>query len=79
MRAQFLILVGDLCVGAGLAGLEVELETADGVLRSGVPAMSGARQGDDEIDDTGYASSFRVAGDAMALESIVACRVRSPA
>lgn len=77
-HAQFLILVGDLCVGAGLAGLEVELETAHGDCVLGIPGVLGRPRWGADAEGIGYEREFRLDGAVVSLESIVGCRVRFP-
>jgi hypothetical protein len=77
-HAQFLIAVGDLCAAAALAGLEVEACTADGGRALGVPGSLRHTNGAEQIDDSGYARTFRIDGHLVNLDEIVECSVRAP-
>ena len=76
-RSQFLILFGDLCRAAGLAGFAVTVHLDDGTTRSGVPAVAAA-YGPDAVDDTGLAAHVTVGLSTVDLRSVRACSVRSP-
>jgi len=77
--AQFLIAVGDLCVAAALAGLDVEARTADGKRTVGVPGLVRHSDGNEQVDDSGYARTFRIDEHIMHLDEIVECTLRAPA
>ena len=77
-RSQFLIAVGDLCAVATLASLDIEVCTADGTLVRGIPGVLRSAQGEAQVDDTGYARTFRIAARIVNLEEIVGCRITSP-
>jgi hypothetical protein len=76
--AQFLIAVGDLCVAAALAGLDIEARTTDGVRTVGVPGPLSHADGDKQFDEGGYDRTFRIDDRVMNLEEIVECTVRAP-
>jgi hypothetical protein len=76
--AQFLIAVGDLCVAAALAGLDIEARTTDGTRTVGVPGPLRHAEGDEEFDEAGYAWTLRIDDRVMSLEEIVECTVRAP-
>ena len=59
-HAQFLIIVGDACLAASLAGLPVDLQLVDGTEHTGVPSCLSPTEGDNEFDGTGYAPSFLI-------------------
>ena len=77
-RSQFLIAVGDLCSVATLASLDVEVCTADGSRIRGVPGVLRSAQGEAQVDDTGYARTFRIEARIVNLEEIVGCGISSP-
>jgi hypothetical protein len=65
-RAQYIITVGDLCVAASLAKLEIEVVTNRGDEHSG------------EADDSGYERMFRIDSSVINLEEIVECTILAP-
>jgi hypothetical protein len=75
--AEFLITVGGMCDAAQRAGLGVVVETEAGTQVTGVPMMraAGAR---DELNDTGYARTFRVDDAQVNLDEVVSCTIRAP-
>jgi hypothetical protein len=75
--AQYLIAIGDVCSAAERASLEVSLVTAAGTTVVGVPYPHEATRGN-ELDDTGYARTFRVNDALVNLDEIVALTVRAP-
>lgn len=77
-HSQFLIIVGDACLAASLAGLEVDIELADGGRLSGIPSDVTPVQSEHAARDTGYADVFRIQDRAVALDAIVRCSVRAP-
>ena len=77
-RSQFLIAVGDLCSVATLASLDVEVSTADGVRVRGIPGILRAARGEAQVDDTGYARTFRIGARIVNLDEIVGCSICSP-
>ena len=76
-HAQFLIIVGDACLAASLAGLPVDLQLADGTQHTGVPSCLSPTEGDNEFDGTGYAPGFLIGGDPVRLDAVIACTVRT--
>jgi hypothetical protein len=72
-HAQFLIVVADACLGAGLGELVVEVLTIDGVRHRGVPTAVEVEQ--PEIADGG---TLRVGGRVVALEEVVQFVVQPP-
>ena len=77
-QAQFLITVADLCAAASLAALPVELVTRDGVRTGGVPGSLRRSAGAEQVDDSGYARTFRIDSRLVNLDEIVECTMRSP-
>lgn len=76
--AQFLITVGDVCAAAELAGLHVEVLVVDGSRVSGVPASLGRADRGEQINETGYARTFRINDALVNLDDILECAVRAP-
>ncbi len=77
LRAHFLILVGQLGVGARLAKLPMEIVMSDGREYSGVPVPH--QDEGDGVDDTGFARWFGIGDEVVALDEIVEVRLRSAA
>ncbi len=77
-QAQFLIAVGDLCQLAATAHLPVEIATQSGVRAVGIPGPPGLAQPGEQVDDTGYASTFRVDNAIIKLADVVECTIRAP-
>ena len=77
-RAQFLIMVGDACVAAGLASLPVQLLLRDQARVQGIPSPSAESDTSQEVDHTGYAQDLLIEGSRVSLEDVVAFEVRSP-
>jgi hypothetical protein len=77
-QAQFLILVGDVCLYAAIADLSVSVKLADGSQRSGVPTGVSPTAGRDEVDHTGYADVIEIADQEVSLRSIVECTFCQP-
>ena len=76
--AEFLITVGGMCDAAQRAGLGVVVKTQTGTQIAGVPAIRGA-DADDELDDTGYARTFRIDDALVNLDEVVSCTIQAPA
>lgn len=75
-HAQFLILLEDVCAGAELGDLRIELETTQGARIGGVP-RSASRAG--EFDHTGYDhDSVLIDTVAVALRDVVNFTVAAP-
>jgi hypothetical protein len=75
--SEFLITVGGMCDAAQRASLGVVVRTEAGMRVVGVPAIRGA-QGAAELEDTGYARTFRI-GDALVnLDEVVSCAIEAP-
>jgi hypothetical protein len=77
-RSHFLTMVGDLCSGAGVAGLEVELLLGDGQRVCGIPTVATADRSAQPVNDTGYGSPVSIDGRQIALEEIQGLSVSSP-
>ncbi len=75
---HFLTSVGDLCAAAALAQLDIEVVTGDRTRVRGVPSSPRPAEGDDEVDDTGFARTFRIANHLIAFKDIIACTIHSP-
>jgi hypothetical protein len=75
--AQFVIAIGDLCAAAERAGLSVMLTLASGQHVLGIPYVhvAGAL---DELDETGYARTFRIDAAVVNLDEIVALSIHAP-
>ena len=78
-HAQFLILIGELCLAAANGKLPVTFETTDGSRLIGIPEISTSPGGDDEVDDTGLAGTIHVDGRPMRLQDILRCTITAPA
>lgn len=76
--AHFLVMVGDACDGARLAGLPVEVTTRDGRRLCGVPSPREASTPWQEVDDTGFENELILGGAAVALDQVVELRLRRP-
>jgi hypothetical protein len=76
--AQFFLSVGRLCGDARIAGLTVHLTLVSGEAIVGVPEPPPEVQGDEELDDTGYADAVTVAGVAVALSDVVEATLAHP-
>jgi hypothetical protein len=77
-HSQFLIVVGDICAAATLAGLWVEVQTDAGARLFGTPAPIGAAYGVEEVDDTGYQQTVTIGDGTVNLDEIVQCTIRAP-
>ncbi len=75
---HFLMSVGHLCAAAALARLDIEVVTGGGTRVRGVPSSPRPAEGDDHVNDTGYARTFRIADQLIALDDITACTIHSP-
>ena len=76
--AEFLMAVGSVCVAAERANLSVVVKTSNGTQAVGVPVIRGSESGN-ELDDTGYARTFRVSEALMNLDQVVSCTIHAPA
>jgi hypothetical protein len=76
--AEFLITVGSICDAAQRAGLGVVVETETGMRVSGVPIIRPADPRN-ELNDTGYARTFRIDDALVNLDEVVSCTIRAPA
>ena len=74
-RAEFLILVGDMCVTAARARLPVELEHLCGARIRGVPTYVARACGTEEVDHTGYGYTIRIDDATINLRDITRCTV----
>ena len=77
-QGQFVISVGHLCEAAALARLDIEVVTGGQTRIRGVPSSPRPAKGDDEVDDSGFARTFRIADHLVALDDIIACTIHSP-
>ena len=77
-RAHFLTMLGDVCIGAGLASISVEFVLSDGTRVSGTPSAQVADDDTQHANDSGYASLVHVNGDAAQLEDVVELVIRTP-
>jgi hypothetical protein len=75
---HFLISVGDMCAAAALARLDIEVVTGGRMRVRGVPSSPRPVDGDDEVGDSGFARTFRIADHLIAFEDIVSCTIHSP-
>lgn len=76
--SQFLILVGDICAGAAMAGLWVEVRTSAGVGLVGTPASIAASNSGEQVDETGYEQTVYIGDGTVNLDEIVECTIRAP-
>ena len=76
--AQFMITVGDVCAAAELAGLHVEVLIVDGSRVRGVPASLGRADQGEQVDETGYARTFRIDDALVNLDDILECAIHAP-
>jgi hypothetical protein len=76
-RAQFLIIVGEVCGDARLAGLAVEVVMDDHRHVHGVPGAL-VPPGTGQLDDTGLPTELVVGDEAVPLASVTEIRVRAP-
>jgi hypothetical protein len=76
--AEFLITVGGMCDAAQRAGLGMVVETGAGARVVGVPTMRAANARN-ELNDTGYARTFRIDDAVVNLDEVVSCTIRAPA
>jgi hypothetical protein len=74
-RAEFLILVGDICLTAARARLPVELEHLHGARIRGVPTYVACGRGVDEVDHTGYGNTIRIDDATINLRDVTRCTV----
>jgi hypothetical protein len=74
-RAEFLILVGDICLSAARARLAVEVEHLDGARVGGVPTSVTPARGADEVDGTGYGNTIRINDATIHLRDVTRCTV----
>jgi len=79
-QAQFLIAVGDLCIAAGVAGLQVRVRTCDGreAIARGAPYARFRDTGAEAIDDAGFVPSFLVDDRCVDPEDVVDCTIYAP-
>lgn len=78
-RAHFLVMVGEVCGGARLAGMSVEIITRDGQLHTGVPDPRHRGDGGvQELHDTGLGVDLMVGEETVRLDAVVELRIRSP-
>jgi hypothetical protein len=78
-QSHFLVIVGDLCKSARLAGLPVEIRTESGLRVTGVPHPRDAADQPHEVDDTGWARPLVVGGQTLDLAAVSEIRIRRPA
>jgi hypothetical protein len=76
-RAQFLIIVNDVCMNAALAALPVALDTRDGTRIIGIPdaAPSGGSEANSQLE---IAGTLYIAGRPVAVDDVVGCFVHAP-
>jgi hypothetical protein len=74
-HAHFLTVVVDICLGAALGRLTIEIETVGGACISGTPTAD-TDDGGREIDSQ---STVHVGAHELRLGDIAACRVHAPA
>lgn len=74
-RAEFLILVGDICLTAARARLPVELEHLYGARTRGVPTYVNPARGAEEVGHTGYGNTIRIDDATINLRDITRCTV----
>jgi hypothetical protein len=74
-RAEFLILVGDVCLAAISAQLVVELGLRDGRDVTGVPTRVTPTSGQDEFDSTGYTRTVSINDHEVALPEVIRCAI----
>lgn len=77
-RAHFLTMLGDACVGAGLASIPVEVLLRDGRRIVGTPSPQLADDGSAPVDEIGYANLLLIDGVSTQLEDVVEFVVRAP-
>ena len=72
--AQFLLAVGELCMTAELARLDIEVLTAGGLRATGVPNAMDHRYGYGDEDPR----AFQIDDHAINLDEIRECALRAP-
>ena len=77
-HAEFLIAVGGMCDAAQRARLGVVVRTEAGLQVAGVPVIRAANRGN-ELDETGYARTFRIDDALINLDEVVSCTIHAPA
>jgi len=75
--AEFLITVGTMCDAAQRASLGVVVRTEAGMRVAGVPVIRAA-DGANELDETGYARTFRIDDALVNLDEVVSCTIEAP-
>jgi hypothetical protein len=76
---HYLVIVGDVCNAARLAGLQVRVMTRDGRSVIGVPeAEEAPSDSPREVDDTGYTNDLVVGGARVALDQVAEVRLAAP-
>jgi hypothetical protein len=69
---HYYVMVGQLIDNALIGGVVIRLTMSDGTVVEGVPAEPGANPTDvaEELDDTGYARRFSIAGADVDLAEV---------
>ncbi len=70
-RAHFLTMLGDACMAAGVAGLNVEVLLRDGERANGRPSPRACRDEVNQADQTGYSRELLIDGRTVQLEDVV--------
>ena len=78
-RAQFLMAVVDGCLGAALAGLEVDVGIDNGAMVSGRPSAPLPADEIEGLDDIGYCRIVQIGGRDVDLRAVVSITIHAPA
>lgn len=73
-HAHFLSIVVDMCVGAALGRLTIEIETVGGTRFTGTPGADD----DGWADEINSESTIRLGAHELRVGDITACRVHAP-
>jgi hypothetical protein len=76
-QSEFLIAVGNLCIAAERASLTLVVTTTTGVEVTGVPHVHEATP-EEELDETGYARTFRIGDAVVNLDEVASAAIRQP-
>jgi hypothetical protein len=76
--AQFLILLGEVCAEAELAGLWIEVQTITGARIGGVPRAGPLNHATVEVGDPDYGHSICIDTVEIPLQDIVSFAVSAP-
>jgi hypothetical protein len=77
-HAQFLILLADVCAGAELADLSLEVQTTQGTTIGGVPQPKSSGHHVGDVDHTGYDHTMHIGAIEVDLQDVVKFTVTAP-